>query len=140
MHAQNTSRNLHLSLSNYCKILYFNARSLLPKIDDLRAEVLSKNPSVVCVVESWLSRDVLDLEITITGYNIHRYDRNRHGGGIVLYVHSSLAWRVLMDGSDVFEFVSITVESPNTNNSLCICTLYRPPASHTSFLINFIHP
>ena len=45
--------------------MYFNARSLLPKIDDLRAEVLSKNPSVVCVVESWLSRDVLDLEITL---------------------------------------------------------------------------
>ena len=38
-----------------------------------------------------------------------------------------------MDGSDVFEFVSIAVESPNTNNSLCICTLYCPTASHTSF-------
>ena len=41
-------------------ILYFNARSILPKLDDLRIEVAAQNPSIVCIVETWLSEDILD--------------------------------------------------------------------------------
>ena len=43
-------------------ILYFNARSVLPKIDYLRAEVLTRGPSIVCIVESWLSIDIPDAD------------------------------------------------------------------------------
>jgi len=52
------------------KILYCNARSLVPKIDSLHAVVNLENPDVVCVVETWLSDEVNDTEIEIPGYNV----------------------------------------------------------------------
>ena len=68
--------------SSFLNILYFNARSLLPKIDELRLICAFKEPDIVCIVESWLSCDVSDAELYITDYFIARLDRNRHGGGI----------------------------------------------------------
>ena len=65
-------------------IMYFNARSLMPKLDELCVLVESSNPDIVCIVETWLC-DVIEDEIAILGYNVHHLDRNRHGGGIVMY-------------------------------------------------------
>ena len=39
-------------------ILYYNARSLFPKIDKLTALCMLHNPGIVCVVETWLSPDM----------------------------------------------------------------------------------
>ena len=44
-------------------IVYYNARSLLPKIDELRVITETESPDVICIVESWLSSDILDNEI-----------------------------------------------------------------------------
>ncbi len=92
-------------------ILYFNARSILPKLDDLRVEVAAQNLPLccVCIVETWLSEDISDLEISIENYDVVRLDRNRHGGGVLIYTHTSLTWEVLIvEGSEqlgVFKFV-----------------------------------
>ena len=69
-------------------ILYFNARSLLPKIDELRVICETTKPDVVCIVETWLDGDISDSEITITDYNVTRLVRNRHGGGLAFYIKS----------------------------------------------------
>jgi hypothetical protein len=63
-------------------ILYFNVRSLLPKLDDLRIICSLHSPDIVCITESWLDSSIENSEIIIQGYIIHRHDRNRHGGGI----------------------------------------------------------
>ena len=66
--------------SDTLKILYYNARSLLPKLDDLFVTIETHNfPDIVCVVESWLGHGVGDQEIAIPNYNIFHDDRNRHG-------------------------------------------------------------
>ena len=67
------------------KFLYFNVRSLLPKIDDLRLVCSLYFPHVICIVESWLDIDILDSEICIQGY-LCRLDRTRHGGGTIQFM------------------------------------------------------
>ena len=42
--------------------MYFNCRSLLPKIDELAALCSANKPDVVCLVETWLCMDILDME------------------------------------------------------------------------------
>ena len=37
------------------KILYFNARSWLPKLDELHLIVEAERPDIICVNETWLS-------------------------------------------------------------------------------------
>ena len=59
-------------------ILYFNARSLIPKLDELCALIEIHNPDDISIVESWLCADIPDNEISIHGYHVLRKDRNRH--------------------------------------------------------------
>ena len=68
------------------KILYYNARSLLPKFDELLISADIHCPDVICITESWLCHDIQDSEIQIPGYQLVRLDRNRHGGGVLMYV------------------------------------------------------
>ena len=51
-------------------------------------------PDVICIVESWLSDEISDNELAIDNYQILRLNRNRHGGGAVMYIHSSLSYQV----------------------------------------------
>ena len=112
--------------SSLLKIFYFNAHSLLPKLDELRLLTICHSPDVICIVESWLAPDILDSELTLPGYTVFRLDRNRHGGGVAVYVRSSLSPSVLFS-SDSLEFLIVSLTSHN--RSLCIGTFYRPPSS-----------
>ena len=76
-------------------ILYLNARSLLSKLDELRVLCFVNKYDIVCVVESWLSQDIPDSELTIPGYFVFRKDRNRHGGGILIFVRDSLSCTIV---------------------------------------------
>ena len=130
---------------NNFSILYFNARSISPKLDDLRVVVAAQKPSIVCIVESWLSEDISDLEMSIENYHLTRLDRNRHGGGVVIYIHASLTWEVLFGGANDLEFLSLSITSAGSLCKHCVSVLYRPPSSPVSFFdnlctFNFYHP
>ena len=72
------------------KIPYANARSILPKIDELRTVVSCDSPDIVCVVETWLSEEIANDEVVIEGYDCFRHDRNRQGGGVCIYTSKFL--------------------------------------------------
>ena len=71
-----------MSASKQLTVLYYNARSILPKLDELQANVLLQKPDIICIIETWLSEDVMDDELLLPDYQIHWLDCNRHGGGI----------------------------------------------------------
>ena len=54
---------------NNFSILYFNAKSILPKMDELKIVVAAKHPSIVCIVETWLCEVISDLEISLKTFN-----------------------------------------------------------------------
>jgi len=116
--------------------LYFNARSLLPKFDELAATIDALQPTVICIVESWLSEEISDSEISLEGYTIYRLDRNRHGGGVMMYVKSCVTSELLLMGSPNLEFLSISIFSPLSNCKHCISLFYRPPSSPADIFDN----
>ena len=77
-----------VSKNNSVKILSFNARSLLPTIDLLRALCLNELYDILIVTEIWLSVDTLIFEIRIPGFDIAGKDRHRHGGGVAIYIYT----------------------------------------------------
>ena len=118
-------------------VLYYNARSLLPKLDELRVCALSQKPDIICIVETWLSEDVTNNEILLPDYQVHRLDRNRHGGGVLVYAHNSLSTKVLLQGGPYnLEFLALLLKSGAIGNSFCICLFYRPPSSPVSIFDN----
>jgi len=116
-------------------ILYYNARSLIPKIDELSVLCALQNPGIVCVVETWLGPNVADSELSIPNYQVIRLDRNCHGGGVLMYVHNCLSYKVVLKGPDMLEFLVLTVS--NYFCKLCVGLFYRPPSSPVSVLENF---
>ena len=56
------------------EIIYFNARSIVPKLDELRLLCAESSPHVVCIVETWLDDSVFDNELTISNYCLVRLD------------------------------------------------------------------
>lgn len=57
-----TTYTCHKSKWSNFSVLYFNCRSLLPKIDELRSLCGLHHPDCVCAVETWLGPEILDSE------------------------------------------------------------------------------
>ena len=91
--------------------MYFNARSILPKLDELRLICYDHVPHIVCIVETWLDDTVTNCELSIPNYQIVRLDRNRHGGGVMLYIRDDLSYNILFTGPNSLELIGITLYS-----------------------------
>ena len=51
--------------------------------------VYSEDSDIIFVNETWLKKDICDLEILHSGYSIFRNDRKTRGGGVLLGVKTS---------------------------------------------------
>ena len=116
-------------------ILYFNARSILPKFDELQAVCLTLDPDIICITETWLSSDIEDQEIVLSGYYSCRLDRNRHGGGLVIFYRSTLGYKPVLSGSNDLELSIVSFHKDNCK--VCIALFYRPPSSPFCTFDNF---
>ena len=67
---------------------------MLPKIDELRHIARLTNAAVMGISESKLDDSVPTSEIQIDEYDLLRYDRNRHGGGVACYIRNDLSYNV----------------------------------------------
>ena len=118
------------------KVLHSNCRSLLPKIDDFRALVSAETPHLLAICESWLDSSISNDELLIPGYNIVRRDRDRHGGGIALYISTDISYSTILKHSSL-EFLLVEVI---LHNSKLLCALfYRPPVTpgtHDSIILS----
>ena len=86
----------------------------------------------VCLVESWLCMDILDMEISIPNYSIVRLDRNRHGGGVAMYIRNSVSYNVVLYGSAGLEVLVVSLSKGNFK--LCVYSI-DPPLPHLLLLI-----
>ena len=112
-------------------ILYYNARSILPKINELQLLTSLHKPTLICIVESWLSCEITDQELGIDGYQIVRLDRNRHGGGVMFYVSEDFQFSVL-PACPGLELLSLIIQE--NNSKCCVSLFYRPPNSPSNIL------
>ena len=107
-------------------VMYFNARSLIPKFDELCLLVEFHKPDLVSIVESWFCADIPEDEFCIQGYNLFRKDRNRHGGGVLMYIKNHFMAEVLPSHNFCnLEILSIVVR--HLKFKICITVFYRPP-------------
>ena len=79
------------------KIAHFNIRSLLKHIDEFRAFLRKKHFDTTCLNETMLDETIANNEVLIDGYQIIRKDRNRHGGGVLLYIRDTINYKLRND-------------------------------------------
>ena len=54
------------------KCFYFNARSIMNKIDELELYLTQEKPDIVGITETWTYEDIEDSEICMEGYTLLR--------------------------------------------------------------------
>ena len=113
------------------KIIHNNVCSLLPKLDLIEHEF--QEYDVICISESHLDKSIDNDKIKLKSFqNPVRLDRNRHGGGVTIYVKNSLYYKVRTDLSvNNLEIHVLWVEIRNSNNDkYLVGVIYRPPNSN----------
>lgn len=118
---------------NKLSCMYFNARSIMNKLDELELYVRDENLDIVGITETWLTASVLSSEVSIEGYTLLRKDRNdankTRGGGVALYINDEIT---IVEREDLYEqlfpeSVWCTVISKKEKTLIGVC--YRAPDS-----------
>lgn len=137
-HQFSTAQRKTTSLS----VFFFNARSLLPKMSELRTITSSLQPDIVAVTETWLSPSVPDGAVLLPNYNtVVRTDRQsfhtnasgqavqQRGGGVLLLIHDSLTCIPRSDLQIWPESCWIEINIRKSTETLLVGCMYRPPSS-----------
>ena len=109
-----------------------NARSIVNKIDELRAETFRIKPDLIAVTESWTHDNITNAFLNIDGYQFKmRQDKGGRGGGILLYASKSTISNSIIPSSNIFKVnqcIFCDIQS-STGDLVTLITVYRSPCS-----------
>ena len=99
--------------------------------------IVSKDIDIFALSESWLNENVLDCEIQIPSFYVHRLDRSHKlGGGVCVYVKEQFKVQSLVNKYGIFPSglhqIWLKIQIRNLRSFL-VWTVYRPPNSSLSF-------
>ena len=110
-------------------VLLTNARSVFPKLDELRilADVLRAD--VIAITESWLHEGLTDDLLRVQNRDIFRSDRGiRKGGGVCVWANYKLLPHVIQPVLTVPSTIeSIFLRLSCGCFSILFCVIYVPP-------------
>jgi len=109
-----------------------NARSVMSKKLDIQALLVAECLDVLAVTETFLGDEILDSELVSSDYTIFRRDRNRHGGGVMVYTKSSVSATRRTDIETTCEV--LWVELSTRTSKVLLGTYYHPPSSTPEYL------
>ena len=118
---------------NKLKCMYFNARSIVNKHEELELYINDEDIDIIGITETWLNSEISDSEINLDGYTIFRKDRDHanktRGGGVALYVRSELSCVRRDDIVEVNFPETLWCNIDSNKESTLIGVCYRAPDS-----------
>ena len=114
-----------------------NIFSLMPHLDELRIFVSEQRPHIICiterVTETKTDSTIDNSHIEIDDYVVVRNDRNKHGGGVAMYIHKTVNYTLIEDLA-YSEIESITIQVKLGNYKPFIVTsVYSPPGEPAEY-------
>ena len=67
------------------------------------------NADIICIISSWHLSEISNNKLAIDNYQSLRLDGYRHGGGVIMYVQSSLGLKVLAAGPSNLELLIVSI-------------------------------
>lgn len=113
--------------------MYFNARSLVRKVNDLKARISIEKPDLVLISETWTHQNIKNEELIIEDFDIISRDdrmdtKDGRGGGLLVYTKKNLTVHPLCIESDFNQITGVTC-SNLSKQKLNIFLIYRSPNS-----------
>ena len=119
------------------KMALLNIVSLPKYIDEIRMSELFKSFDIIAFNETRLDPSISDGEVKIYGYDLIRKDRSRKGGGVCIFLRSSINYQNRSDlVPNDLEGVCLEIFKPNSK-PFVIASIYRPPDCSSDFFTNF---
>jgi len=124
-------------LSHFCALGLLNINSLKKHIDELRIAAPNLALDIIAINETRLDQSYHDGLFSLNGYNLIRLDRDSRGGGVCLYLKSTLNFIHKTEFEVVgLELLAVEIKQPNSKPFLVI-TWYRPPNSNAQCFDKF---
>ena len=102
--------------------------------------MFSKPIDILAINETRLDSNISDKKMSIPGYAFERNDRNRHGGGVALYIRNVIEYELddtLTSNNLKLEWLCVKVKKTKVKPFL-VATWYRPPNSPTHVMDSFL--
>ena len=107
------------------KMAFLNIVSLPKKIDEIRYSMSNKLIDLIAFNETRLDSSITNGMIHLNDYDIIRKDRSRNGGGVCIYLRSSINYIIRQDLiSSELEAVCVEIIKPHSRPFL-VTTIYR---------------
>jgi len=121
------------------KICNLNIRSMVNKMDQLRLLVKPQYVDIFTICETWLDPGITDEEISIDGYTVIRNDRNRHGGGVAIYIRENIPFEIINNKDNIYdiEILPVIINLENSPKFVLSC-IYRPPSASQEYFNKLI--
>ena len=116
------------------KMAYLNIVSLPKKIDEIRYSMSNKFIDLIAFNETRLDSSITNgmIHLNYIYYDIIRKDRSRNGGGVCIYLRSSINYIIRQDLiSSELEAVCVEMIKPHSR-PFPVTTVYRPPTNALS--------
>ena len=101
------------------------------KIEDLEIVIKNNDVDIACITETWLTANIADPVVDISGYTIVRKDcaMPKRGGGVCAFVKSSIGFRTIEElDNPLFECLWLYLGPPRLPRGFsCIIYLYHLP-------------
>ena len=117
---------------NGFSIGHLNVRSLLPKIDQIKYILYNTQFDVLCLNETWLDDTIGQFEFDVDGYVTVNKPRNRHGGGVLIYVRKGIGFKRRHD-LEPSDLECIWLQLHIHKKDILLCSMYRPPSKGSEY-------
>ena len=133
----NISYNTRNPTNQLLKSFVINFQSIMAKKAEFHNLINDHHPDIIFGNETWLSPNVNTAEFLPKEYNIFRQDRSDGYGGVLLAFQSTLnVIEYPLVNTYKCEIVAATLMQQEQKT--IICSIYRPPATDSTYLQNLI--
>jgi exonuclease III len=109
------------------RIAHLNVNGILSKLPFIKILLHQTKLDIFSICETKINDTITDNDIKIDGYVCYRKDRNRNGGGVLLYVNENLDSRPLKHlQTENIESIWVKV-CLKKSKPIYLCGVYRPP-------------
>ena len=131
---------LHQQRLKYAKNLiigHLNINSIRNKFLDFKELVLS-DTDICLISETKLDDSFPDQQFHVNGYKMFRKDRNKFGGGLILFVKENIPCKVLNTFRFSEECEIISINFSMSNKTWLLLGIYNPPSQNEVLFVEQI--
>lgn len=112
-------------------LCHLNSNSIQNKFEELKDIIIKSRVQIMAVSETKIDGSYPDSQFLIPGYYLHRNDRKKGGGGVLMFVSSKIQSKRITIERRYKTIESLALEIGLKSKNAIVLVIYRPPKKIT---------